>query len=144
MVRMATRPEGLADAVGRVGDRWTLLIVDALLAGPRRFGELEAELDGLAPNVLSRRLKQLEADGVIVAEPYQERPVRLQYRLTASGAELADALRLLSSWGARHGAVAHDEPLHHAACGTAVETRWWCPTCDRIVERDEIDDLRYV
>jgi DNA-binding HxlR family transcriptional regulator len=141
---MPTRPEGLADAVARVGDRWTLLIVDALLAGPRRFGELEKELDGVAPNVLSRRLKQLEADGVIVAQPYQERPVRLQYRLTASGADLADALRLLSSWGARHGEVRQDAPLHHAACGTAVETRWWCPTCERIVERTEIDDLRYV
>ena len=62
--RMANRPttqasptSSLADALASVGDRWTLLIVATLLDGPRRFGELQKELDGIAPNVLSSRLR---------------------------------------------------------------------------------------
>jgi DNA-binding HxlR family transcriptional regulator len=131
----------LEEAVARVGDKWTLLLVDALMAGPRKFNELLDGLDGLAPNVLSARLKQLEQDGVIVSSPYSQKPLRLEYRLSASGAELVGALRLLEAWGADHASGA--APMHHAACGSPVEPRWWCPTCERIVADDEADDLRY-
>jgi DNA-binding HxlR family transcriptional regulator len=119
----------LADALGRVGDRWTLLIVAALLDGERRFNELQDELDGIAPNVLSARLKQLAEQALIVSRPYSERPPRFVYELTESGRELAGALRLLADWGARSGA---GEPLRHTACGTALEARWWCPGCEAI------------
>src|SRR5687767_2996899 len=99
-------PNPLADAVAQVGDRWSLLVIDGLLAGPRRFGELLDDIAGLAPNILSRRLKQLEADGVVVAEPYTRRPPRHTYRLTAAGDELAGVLRLLARWAtARDGSA---------------------------------------
>src|SRR6266702_6064833 len=116
----------LADAVARVGDRWSLLIVDELMAGPRRFNDLEDSIAGLAPNILSQRLKQLERDGVRRTRPYSERPVRFEYELTAAGRELAGALRLLTRWGAR-GSDEHG--LRHDVCGTPLETRWYCPTC---------------
>jgi DNA-binding HxlR family transcriptional regulator len=117
----------LAEAVARVGDRWSLLLVEALLEGPRRFNDLEAAVTGVAPNVLSKRLKDLTADGVVVATRYQERPPRYEYDLTAAGRELAGALRLLAQWGAaRRGEPA---PFQHHACGTALEHHWWCPTC---------------
>ena len=58
----------LAAALDSVGDRWSLLVVEALLDGPRRFGDLQADLPGIAPNVLSGRLRRLESEGVIVAE----------------------------------------------------------------------------
>lgn len=132
----------LDDAVRRVGDRWALLVVDALLGGPQRFGEL-AEALGIAPNVLTRRLRQLEDDGVLVAEPYSDRPPRHRYRLTATGAELAGALRLLTQWGAGRAGPGTGSPFHHATCGTAVEARWWCPTCARRVDSDETTDLRF-
>src|SRR4051812_25628360 len=79
----------LDDALERIGDRWTLLVVDALLAGPRRFGELGEQVEGIAPNILTRRLRQLEADGIVVAAPYSHRPVRLSYELTGPGRDLA-------------------------------------------------------
>ena len=60
-------------ALHRVGDRWSLLLVEALLGGPRRFGELLDDLDGLAPNILSNRLKALEAEGLLAARPYSDR-----------------------------------------------------------------------
>jgi DNA-binding HxlR family transcriptional regulator len=126
-------PAALDEALRRVGDRWSLRIVDTLRTGPRRFGELESSLDGLAPNILSRRLKALEADGLVTASPYSRRPFRVAYVLTERGAELAGALRLLAQWGARP-ASGDAVPLHHAACGTAVEARWWCPSCEEIVD----------
>ncbi len=126
----ATSP--LADALARVGDRWTLLVVDALLAGPRRFGELLTEVPGIAANILSERLKRLEREALLVARPYSERPPRAAYELTAEGKELAGALRLLAHWAARH-TDPTDVP-RHAACGTPVEIRWYCPTCDRLTD----------
>ena len=134
-------PSPLAAALDSVGDRWTLLLVEALLGGPRRFGDLQEALGGIAPNVLSQRLRRLESEGLVLAQPYSERPQRYVYELTSSGHELAGALRLLSDWGARHGESA--EPPRHEACGTPVEVRWWCPTCERPVGDDESADLHY-
>jgi len=137
--RRAASP--LAAALESVGDRWTLLLVEALLEGPRRFGDLQQELPGIAPNVLTQRLRRLESEGLVVAEPYSERPRRFVYELTAGGRDLAGALRLLADWGARHGESG--ELPRHAACGTPVEARWWCPTCERPVEIDESGDLHF-
>jgi len=127
----------LERAVSRVGDRWALLVVHALLGGARRFGELQELVPGIAPNVLSQRLKSLEREGVVLARPYCARPPRFAYELTASGQELAGALRLLTQWGA---AESGGEGLHHQACGTAMEARWWCPTCGRTVDDHEGGD----
>ena len=135
---LATRERAfspLAEALARVGDRWTLLVVQALLAGSRRFNDLQQEISGIAPNILSERLKRLERDGLLISRPYVERPPRAAYELTAEGMELAGALRLLAHWGARHAAPA--EAPRHSACGTPVEARWYCPTCDQLLEDDE-------
>jgi DNA-binding HxlR family transcriptional regulator len=142
MPREPGSASALEEAVARVGDRWTLLLVNSLLEGPRRFNELLDGLDGLAPNVLSKRLRHLEHEGVIVAVAYSQRPPRFDYRLTAAGSELAGALRLLAHWGAARDpdAVA----VQHGACGTPVEARWYCPTCARLVEVEEVDELRFV
>jgi DNA-binding HxlR family transcriptional regulator len=125
-------PSPLAEALARVGDRWTLLVVQALLPGPRRFNELLEEIPGIAGSILSERLKRLERDALLVSRPYSERPTRAAYQLTAQGMELAGALRMLAQWGARHAAAA-EGPVH-PTCGTPLEARWYCLTCDRLVE----------
>lgn len=135
-------PTALAEALERVGDRWTLLIVEALLDGPRRFGDLQEAVTGIAPNILTTRLRHLESGGVVLSRPYSEKPPRLAYELTASGAELAGALRLLADWGARHTDDA--EPLRHDLCGTTLEARWWCPACEVTVDENEADDTQLV
>jgi DNA-binding HxlR family transcriptional regulator len=135
------RESALAAALDSVGDRWTLLLVEALLDGPRRFGDLEGALQGIAPNVLSQRLRRLEGEGLVIADPYSERPPRFVYELTAAGRELAGALRLLADWGARHREGA--DPPRHAVCGSPVEARWWCPTCERPVDEEEAADLHF-
>ena len=99
MAQRETGSSPLAEALARVGDRWTLLVVEALLAGPQRFNDLLDQLPGIAANILSERLKRLEREGLLVARPYSDRPPRAAYQLTAEGRELAGALRLLAAWG---------------------------------------------
>ena len=143
MAQRETAASPLAEALARVGDRWTLLVVEALLPGPRRLNDLLGQIPGIAANILSERLKRLEREALLVARPYSERPPRVAYQLTAEGRELAGALRLLAYWGAGHADPA--QAPRHPVCGTPVEARWYCPTCDRLVD-DEPDhpDLHYV
>lgn len=130
----------LADAVTKVGDRWTLLVIASLLDGPKRFGELQDELPAIAPNVLTQRLRQLERDALVVARPYSERPPRFAYELSSAGHELAGVLRLLAAWGAR---TTGDYEVRHSVCGTPMEARWWCPTCEQPVGADEGEELHF-
>ncbi len=134
-------PSALEEALHRVGDRWALLVVEILLGGARRFGELQDAVPGIAPNILSDRLKRLEREGVVVARPYSDRPPRFAYELTAGGLELAGAIRLLAEWGARRSPEA--EPPRHQACGTPLETRWFCPTCARPVDEGEAGEVAF-
>lgn len=126
---MAAPQTPLAAALERVGDRWSLMLIEALLEGPRRFGELSEAVAGIAPNILADRLRRLERERILRATRYSDRPPRFTYALTAEGLELAGVLRLLADWGSRGSAEA--EPMRHDACGTPVEARYWCPTCDR-------------
>jgi DNA-binding HxlR family transcriptional regulator len=135
-------PSPLEAALDRVGDRWSLLVVEALLDGSRRFGELQEGLPGIAPNILIDRLRRLEREGILVARPYQERPPRMEYTLTADGRDLASALRLLADWGGRR--VGPGEPLRHELCGTPLEARWYCPTCSLPVSESEAPETRVV
>jgi DNA-binding HxlR family transcriptional regulator len=124
----------LGEALARVGDRWTLLVIEALLDGPRRFGDLQDDVPGIAPNILTQRLRHMEREALVVARAYSERPPRFVYELSSAGAELAGALRLLADWGARQAESA--EPLRHGVCGTALEARWWCPSCELPVDEE--------
>jgi DNA-binding HxlR family transcriptional regulator len=131
----------LQHALQRVGDKWSLLLVAALLDGPQRFRDLLDGLPGLAPNILTQRLRHLEREGVVVARLYSDRPPRFSYELTASGAELAGALRLLADWGARQG---EGDPPRHADCGSPLEVSWWCPSCRRPVDEPGAEDVHVV
>lgn len=125
----------LDDAVRRIGDRWSLRLVGALLDGDRTFGELATDVDGIAPNILTARLKALQADALVVATPYERRPLRMRYGLTEPGRRLAAALASLAEWGAsREGRGSRQR---HDVCGTPLEVRPWCPTCERAVDTVE-------
>lgn len=134
------RPLPLEAALDRVGDRWSLLVVEALLDGSRRFGELDDALPGIAANILTDRLRRLERAGILRSQPYQQRPTRLAYDLTADGRDLASALRLLADWGARRSDDA--EPLRHRTCGTPLEVRYFCPTCEALADTGDASEER--
>ena len=131
--RAAAAAEGaaLAHALERIGDRWSLLLVAALLDGPQRFGDLQGGLEGIASNVLASRLRTLTRLGLVVATPYSTRPPRFDYRLTGAGHDLGGALRLLAAWGAS--GQGEGATLVHEACSTPLEFRYFCPTCDELV-----------
>ncbi len=132
---------GLDLALAQLGDRWTLLIIDALLDRSRRFSDLQEAIPGLAPNVLSARLRKLESRGLVTAVPYSDRPLRYEYVISHSGRELAGALRFLSHWGAQELGLEAELPRHRS-CGTPLEARWYCPTCERVTQQSDDDVVR--
>ncbi len=141
MTRFDAQRAALATALEAVGERWTLLVIAALLDGPRRFGELQEDIPGIAPNILTQRLRRLEGAGLVVARPYSERPPRFVYELSSRGAELSDALALLAGWGGRE--PRSEQRPTHELCGTPLEVRWWCPTCEQAVSADDHEELHF-
>lgn len=89
----------IARAAELVGDMWTLLIVRDLMAGPRRFSELMESLNGISPKTLSRRLKYLEAQGLIRRHMYPEIPPRVEYTLTPKGEALLPIIEDMRRYG---------------------------------------------
>lgn len=92
---------GAARALDIVGDRWTLLIVRELLFGPQRFTDLINGLPGISRNLLTERLRGLEADGIVVREDLPAPAARRVYALTDEGQDLVRAMIPLVAWGAR-------------------------------------------
>lgn len=87
----------LARAMGVVGDRWTLLILRECFLGVRRFDGFQKRL-GVTRHLLAERLKRLETMGVLERRPYQQRPLRHEYRLTPSGKSFAPVLLAMQDW----------------------------------------------
>src|SRR3989442_1843088 len=101
------QPCPVAKSLELLGERWTLLVIRDLLAGPRRFQDLLASLDGIAPNVLSERLKILEAHGIVARELYSEHPPRAAYALTPLGRDPRLWVGALAVWRPRALPTAH-------------------------------------
>lgn len=120
--------QALVRAAEQVADRWTVLVVAALLDGPQRFTDLSQRLGGIAPNTLSSRLTDLEAEGLVVSTPYQRRPERFTYDLTEAGRDLRDVLVALEGWQARRD---DGTARRHEACGNELHVRWYCPDCEQ-------------
>ena len=93
----------IANALDLLGDRWTLLVIrDLTFLGKRRFGELLSSPEGIPTNILTDRLRRLEEGGLVEKVPYQLRPPRYEYQLTAKGRDLFPVLRALAEWALRH------------------------------------------
>ena len=127
MPKRYNQPCPVAKSLEVVGDRWTLLVVRDLLAGPRRFQDFLETLPGIAPNILSARLKLMEEQGLIAREFYSEHPPRAQYALSAKGRELGMVVGALAAWGGRH--VHQETQLVHTGCGHPVSVGYYCPDC---------------
>ncbi|MFG2556200.1 winged helix-turn-helix transcriptional regulator [Streptomyces sp. NPDC048581] len=90
---------GTDAAMDVIGGKWKVLILWELTERPRRFGELRRELPGVTEKVLAAQLRELEADGIVHREAYDEVPPRVEYSLTPRGTSLNDALGPLGAWG---------------------------------------------
>ena len=85
-------------AVELIGARWTGAIIRALLSGIVHFSELAAIVPGLSDRMLSERLKELEAEGIVERQVTPSTPVRVEYHLTAKGRALGEAVNAISAW----------------------------------------------
>jgi DNA-binding HxlR family transcriptional regulator len=94
---------GLARGLDVVGERWTLLIARELLYGPRRFTDLLGGLPGIPPSLLSRRLKEMQAAGIISKTVLPPPAASMVYQLTEAGKALEQILYALGRWGAQFG-----------------------------------------
>lgn len=93
---------GLADALDVIGGKWKSTILWELHLGRARFGELRRRLPGISEKVLFEQLRQLEADGVVRRDVFDEIPQRVEYSLTPAGSSLNAAVHALAEWGSRH------------------------------------------
>ena len=120
----------LARTLAVVGDRWTLLVLRDCFLRVRRFEDFEASLK-IARRVLAERLALLVEEGILVKRPYQDRPVRYEYRLTEKGLELYPALISLVHWGDKHYAGKDGPPLvhRHLSCGHDFRSVLTCSEC---------------
>ena len=99
----ARSPCPISSTLDLLGDKWTLLVVrDAMLFGKTRFAEFAASPEGIPTNILADRLRRLELSEIFEKVPYQERPLRYEYRLTRKGKELFPVLEQMIHWAKRH------------------------------------------
>jgi DNA-binding HxlR family transcriptional regulator len=124
----------VAKALEVIGERWSLLIVRAVMHGNRRFGEIQESL-GIARNVLSARLQRLVDEEILERRAYQESPPRYEYFLTEKGLDLWPALIALLNWG-DHYSPSPDGPrrlIVHKECGGTVSERGICESCGKLL-----------
>jgi DNA-binding HxlR family transcriptional regulator len=136
MPKQYGQPCPVARSLEFLGERWTLLLVRDLLIAPRKFQEFSASLSGVAPAMLSQRLKVLEHHGIVSRRLYSQHPPRAEYALTERGEELRPVVRALGIWGARH--LGASWAFVHEPCGSEVEIAYYCSMCDRTVPSDEV------
>ena len=84
-----------------VGRRWSAAILRSMFAGATRFGQIQESIPDLSNRMLSERLKELEAEGIVERELIPSTPVRIEYRLTGKGRELGPVVEALSEWAER-------------------------------------------
>ncbi|MBX9427550.1 helix-turn-helix domain-containing protein [Streptomyces wedmorensis] len=133
----------LARSLEVIGERWTLLIIRSALLGITRFDGFLSHLD-IARNVLSTRLSRLVEHEIMERVPYQDKPVRYEYRLTPVGRDLTRAVIALMQWGDRNLPQELGPPRRadHIGCDGSVHVELRCTDCGRAVHDEEVDVRR--
>ena len=119
-----TTCEGVSRILSRVGDKWTVLVVELLSDGPMRFNELRRLIGNISQKMLTATLRGLERDGLVTRTVYPEIPPRVEYALTELGRTLTDPLDALWNWAAEHQqAVKEARYIYDATHGVEEEDR---------------------
>lgn len=88
----------VSEVLSRIGDKWTVLVVEILGQGPKRFNELRRDIGAISQKMLTTTLRQLERDGMVTRTVFPTIPPRVDYELTALGRELLVPVRTLGAW----------------------------------------------
>ena len=134
----------VARTVSIIGDRWTLLILRDCFLSVRRFEAFQEKL-GITRPILADRLRKLVGAGVLAKVPYQERPLRHEYRLTEKGLSLYLIIVGLAHWGDSHLSGEDGPPLRrrHKACGHLFDPVLTCSECgEAVAPRDVTVETR--
>lgn len=138
MKNQYTLPCNIAQTLNIVGDKWSLLILHRLFIGCETYKEILDGLEGIPTNLLSERLKSLEADELIIKELYQTHPPRYKYLLTEKGLDLEDVFNSLILWGQKHLNKCYKK-LVHKTCNSPIEHRYFCSECNKYVDTNELE-----
>ncbi len=128
----------VAQCLEVVGEWWTMLVVRDVFLGVHRFDDFQRRL-GISRNILNDRLTKLVDNGVLKKVPYQEHPVRFDYRLTRKGRDLWPVLTAMRQWGDTW--AAPDGPplsVTHQPCGHELHARFHCADCGAVVDPAEL------
>jgi DNA-binding HxlR family transcriptional regulator len=133
------RPCSIARTLGIVGDYWSSVLIREAFFGTRRFDDFQRSLD-IAPNILSARLRRLVEQGIFDKVPYNQWPVRHEYRLTERGLDLYPLPLAVLTWGQRwlpNGES--DIRLTHRPCGSALVVVLCCEQCGESIAHQDIE-----
>ena len=100
--KLRRSPCAIANTLDLFGDKWTLLVIRDLFRGKSTYGEFASAEEKIPTNLLSERLKRLEAADIISSRVYQQHPVRYTYFLTKRGKDLGEVLLAVARWGKKH------------------------------------------
>jgi len=123
-----------------VGDRWTMLILRELFMGNSRFEELQAQTEA-SPQMLTARLKKLEANGLIERSPYNKRPLRHEYNLTVKGRAFFPVILALRAWGETWSKSPYEGlaiRFTHLPCGQDTRLGPVCQSCGKPLNQNEL------
>jgi len=128
-------PCTIARSADLLGDGWNLLIIRQACLGARRFDEFRSGL-GIGRSILTAHLNRLVEAGLLVREPYQERPVRHEYRLTEKGRDVFPILAAMAAWGDKWLTGPEGTPLvlHHTECDHDMQAEVVCNHCRAPIE----------
>lgn len=126
-----------------VGAKWTLLAVRELLLGSHRFDEI-VRYTGAPRDILTARLRRLEAEGLVARVQYEDRPPRFEYHLTDLGRSLIPIIATLREFGDRNLTGVDGPPLHlEHSCGAEYHPVLACRACGEVVRRDEVTVVNF-
>ena len=107
----------VSEILSRVGDKWTMQVVVSLRDQPRRFNDLKRQVEGISQQMLTRTLKMLERDGMVVRTVRGTTPPQVEYALTALGLSLSEPVQKLAQWALAHlGTVDENRQRYDANC----------------------------
>lgn len=96
--KMCPKYESAAELICK---KWTGLIIRVLMGGPKRFKEIKEQIPDMSDKMLTDRMKELEASGIVIRKVYPEMPVRIEYELTDKGRDMKSVIESIQTWGDR-------------------------------------------
>lgn len=138
---MAGRECSIANALGVIGERWTLLALREVVLGVRRFDQI-AYNTGASRDILASRLRKLVDAEVLEKQQYEAHPPRYEYVPTESGRALVPILQGLMDWGDRYVTEGSPPTVWQHACGAELHVRTVCDDCGHAVQPEDLRLIR--